>query len=49
MSQNYSDFERIIIDEMLDMGLNPTDKKDIMKYWEYKLPEVEQDACRDLH
>lgn len=49
MSYNYSDFERIIIEEMIDMGLNPTDQKDIMKYWEDKLPEVKKDAYRDLH
>jgi len=45
----YSDFERIIIDEMIDMGLNPTDQADVMKYWENKLPEVEKDVCRNLH
>lgn len=47
----YSDLEQMIIDEMVDMGLDPKNKEDVIKYWEAKLPEVkeEKDVCGIIH
>lgn len=47
----YSDLEQMIIDEMINMGLDPKNKEDVIKYWEAKLPEVkeEKDVCGIIH
>lgn len=47
----YGDLEQMIIDEMVDMGLDPNNKEDVSKYWEAKLPEVreEKDVCGIIH
>lgn len=47
----YGDLEQMIIDDMIDMGLDPKNKEDVIKYWEAKLPEVEEkeDVCGNLH
>jgi hypothetical protein len=47
----YGNLEQMIIDEMVDMGLDPKKKEDVSKYWEAKLPEVEgkEDVRGNLH
>lgn len=44
----FSDFERMISEEMLNQNLHPLNKDDIQAFWKNKLPEdIQEDLFHD--
>lgn len=47
MKKVYSEFEMIVIDDMIIENLNPNDNHDVKLFWETRLPKErkKEDAC----